>query len=144
MAVWTMVGVLQQSVFVCERLNQSLTTASQPDAGCAGRHVTPHGSLDATETTRLYSPCVDTLGRADLAPRAQPSQADRQDSQTGAAVSESLRRRRNCPESADCMLPCTPGEGGGGSSNTQTTAHAVTVRSQVMMGRTKLPIFFKS
>ena len=109
-----MVGVLQQSIFVCEQLNQSLTTASQPDAGCAGRHVTPHGSLDATETTRLYSPCVDTLGRADLAPRAQPSQADRQDSQTGAAVSESLRRRRNCPESADCMLPCTPGEGGGG------------------------------
>lgn len=97
---------------VCEPLNQFLTTVSQPDTGSAWCHLTPLRSLDIMEMSQLYAPCVNTLGHAYLAPRTEPSQADWQNSQTRAAVSEGLFRRRICPENADCMLPCTQGAGG--------------------------------
>ena len=76
------------------------------------------------ETTWLYAPCGDKLGRADLAPRAQPSQADRQTSQTGAAVSEGLRRRWVVQKTQT---------GGGGVQ--QRSGHAVMVGSQGLRNR---------
>ena len=90
------------------------------------------------ETIQLYAPYVNTLGRAYLALRAQPSQADRQNSQTGAALSEDFCRKRICPENADCVFPVQGGGGGGGGINVQVRAHAVEVGSQGLGNKGRL------
>lgn len=112
MALWTkVITTYYAAEYVYEQLNHFLTTASQLDAGSAWRHATPCGSLDIMEMTQLYTPCVNTLGRAYLALHVQPSQPDQQNSQMGPAVFEVIRRRRICPDNADCVLPCTCSNG---------------------------------